>query len=162
MFKFGDEIGCDAVTQNNLQRINHFLVLFLYSSHWMTATSTAKAPNNDLHLIHDMIWSTRQQIKRWLMQPYRQDDKTWMIPNSRSGHIRLIQHISKNDQHNEMLDGNQVAEHRNTRWTQKGEPVFQTISKGHHTCWSYWARVTLHIQCSQYTSSNWLSSTVDT
>ena len=48
MFVFRDEIGYDAVTQNNLQRINHFLVLFLYSSHWMTVTSTAKAPNNDM------------------------------------------------------------------------------------------------------------------
>ena len=54
MFVFGDEIGYDAVTQNNLQRINHFLVLFLYS-YWMTAILDADAPNNDLQLIHEMM-----------------------------------------------------------------------------------------------------------
>ena len=55
MFMFGVEIGYDAMTQNNLQRINSLLVLFLYVSHWMTATSVADAPNNDLQLIHDMM-----------------------------------------------------------------------------------------------------------
>ena len=49
-----------------------FLGAFLYTHHigWQPPV-LLRYQNNDLHLIHDMIWSTRQQIKRWLMQPYR-------------------------------------------------------------------------------------------